>query len=1371
MKTSHSWERPALGALWLVLMLPLLSRAVIQAGIPSDIPSATATPEYGSSESIDTLWVADSFNHCGVRQPVGIPPGVLLRSISANDIGAEEDSIERDGVRYRRLGQVPVLTNRQVAILATRTASNAVIRCAVEPGQRQVLSLSAHAAAAEIVALDPESAEVVATGTGTIEWTGGNSPVVLFIGTPSPSTFEAKSIDVTETHAALRKMLETFPELPGVAVAAQDPGFLPVILAEGHASAETHQPLTGTESFHIASISKTFTAAAIFVLQQQGRLNITNAIAGYVPELNVPLAADITVEQLLQHRSGLPDANNTAWVDGQREKNLLQEFSVEEIVSVARHLYPDQVFEPGTDYLYSDTGYNILARIIENVSGTNYQAFVQAAVLDPLGLAHTFAPGNHQIAVPEPALHAYSFLDGVFTNTTQWNPSVEVGCGSLVSTLPDLLAAAAGLFRTTNVLSAASQALMMDPVSTAGLHTCGRGCNVMEGIGWGHDGAGWGVISCMRMDTDTGVCLSGAFNVQYDDERLYASFFQFLSSIALLKNALGYPAAAYGTRPPQLLPILPPTRQNREFRAQPIAFNFPTNWHMENLPAGLSCDPASGEITGRTTERGTHSITVTAQNAYGCITETLILAVQTDYAETITAVSNHIVTAMAEEGTVGVSIALVDHDDIVWAQGFGYADLEAGIPVDTSTVFRIGSVSKAFTTALALQYAERGLLDIASPFTTYTPAVTWKERFPSARAITVQDLMTHHSGLPGDLVRTGFLTNSARRGYLDVTADLAKTYPVFEPGTVQNYCNSAFVLLEGIIEAAATAEGDFRSFDQLATARLFDILHMDATSFYFDKPDIIQHLAIPYAGGQRMPPEYVELLGTGGLYSRPTDMARFMRTFFADTPNILRPETRARMTADQSTNAIFDIYKWPKSGLGWDTVTDPRLAYAGPAVWKNGGTVQYSAQFFFLPEKKLGVAIASSSPSSIPMTADVLTLQHALQERDGIPIPTNPVVWPTHLAAITQSELDALAGVYIGSANYDIIESHPGSLTYRSNVPDNALTINNLRLRDDGWFLSDDTPHFAIAFTNAHGRDLMLYRVHYGASDVATIRAERFDPVPIPPAWSNRLGRTWLARNTSPDDYFRLLGATATLQLACDDNILRVVSGGLNADRVIAPVSDTLAWVPGLVNRGDSAVQVIPLDGTEHLLYEGIIFGPEPAEIPATTGVTNAITTEHLAQWYEIQPAPPPSSVGTVSNIHYQVILAGAPTNFLLRVFEPDTVTLVAERMGNGILDLDSADTPLLLRIQPGSSGEQTGSYQMTFSIPLLIRELTLTPTHAELIWQGITEEMVTIETATDLTQENPFVPAAADLVFTNLLMRQWIDLDASNRFFRIRRP
>ena len=112
---------------------------------------------------------------------------------------------------------------------------------------------------------------------------------------------------------------------------------------------------------------------------------------------------------------------------------------------------------------------------------------------------------------------------------------------------------------------------------------------------------------------------------------------------------------------------------------------------------------------------------------------------------------------MKKNSVTGLSIALVDDQRIVWAEGFGYADQEKKIPATADTLYRVGSISKLFTDTAAMQLVEQGKLDIDQPLKKYIPNFSIKSRYPDTAEITPRQLMTHHSGLPRDRLK-GFMT-------------------------------------------------------------------------------------------------------------------------------------------------------------------------------------------------------------------------------------------------------------------------------------------------------------------------------------------------------------------------------------------------------------------------------------------------------------------------------------------------------------------------------------------------------------------------------------------------------------------------------------
>jgi CubicO group peptidase (beta-lactamase class C family) len=135
---------------------------------------------------------------------------------------------------------------------------------------------------------------------------------------------------------------------------------------------------------------------------------------------------------------------------------------------------------------------------------------------------------------------------------------------------------------------------------------------------------------------------------------------------------------------------------------------------------------------------------------------------------------------MRKTDTPGLSVALVDDQRVVWAQGYGYADQERKVAATARTIYRVGSISKLFTDVAALQLAEQGRLDLDKPLTTYLPEFAIKSRAEHPAPITLRQLMTHHAGLPRDVLK-GFQTDAPAP--IDaLLSDLRDEYAPYAPG-------------------------------------------------------------------------------------------------------------------------------------------------------------------------------------------------------------------------------------------------------------------------------------------------------------------------------------------------------------------------------------------------------------------------------------------------------------------------------------------------------------------------------------------------------------------------------------------------------------
>jgi CubicO group peptidase (beta-lactamase class C family) len=267
------------------------------------------------------------------------------------------------------------------------------------------------------------------------------------------------------------------PQHPGAALLVADGGEIVYQRGYGLADIETQQPIQSDTSFYLASLSKQFTAMAIMLLAEQGKLRYEDRLVTYFPQFP-QWAAGITVRYLLQHTSGMPEYFPlfTPHSDG----TPVREFT-HDITNISNHTVLDRVireaapdFPVGERYAYCNTGYVLLALIVNAVSGQSFGDFLKANVFDPLGMKHTLVytaarPIIHKLA------QGYIREEDHFE---RWDyPLLTAGDGGMFSTLDDL-------FRWDRALN--TERLVSKPTLaqafTSG--TTNDGTSIGYGFGW-----------------------------------------------------------------------------------------------------------------------------------------------------------------------------------------------------------------------------------------------------------------------------------------------------------------------------------------------------------------------------------------------------------------------------------------------------------------------------------------------------------------------------------------------------------------------------------------------------------------------------------------------------------------------------------------------------------------------------------------------------------------------------------------------------------------------------------------------------------------------------------------------------------------------
>lgn len=218
------------------------------------------------------------------------------------------------------------------------------------------------------------------------------------------------------------------PGRPGVALLVLKDGETLLERTSGLANVQSGEPVTSATNFRLASVSKQFTAVAILILVDSGDLNLDGSVVDYLPELG-PAAAAVTLQNLLQHSSGLPDYEKLIEPCATRQ---VRDWDVVSLVS--NH---GLRFTPGTRFRYSNTGYALLACIAERVAGIPYPELLREKIFKPLGMSGSVAFVEGVNEIPNRALGC-TVDGGRVVETDQSPTSAVLGDGGVYSSLNDL---------------------------------------------------------------------------------------------------------------------------------------------------------------------------------------------------------------------------------------------------------------------------------------------------------------------------------------------------------------------------------------------------------------------------------------------------------------------------------------------------------------------------------------------------------------------------------------------------------------------------------------------------------------------------------------------------------------------------------------------------------------------------------------------------------------------------------------------------------------------------------------------------------------------------------------------------------------------
>ncbi len=255
--------------------------------------------------------------------------------------------------------------------------------------------------------------------------------LVVLAGMHSWSVAQSARPSDENLAAAVNEILEkTYkPDEPGAAVIVVRDGKVVLRKGYGRANMELGVPVEPDMVFRIGSVTKQFTAVAILMLVEQGKLSLDDDITKFLPDYPTK-GQKITIEHLLTHTSGIKSYTSLPEWKAQWRKDV----PVGELIGIFKDKPMD--FAPGERYAYNNSAYVLLGAVIEKASGQTYEEFVEKNIFAPLGMKHSFYDNTEQIITRRVA--GYSKGKEGFINAAYLSMSQPQAAGSLVSTVDDL---------------------------------------------------------------------------------------------------------------------------------------------------------------------------------------------------------------------------------------------------------------------------------------------------------------------------------------------------------------------------------------------------------------------------------------------------------------------------------------------------------------------------------------------------------------------------------------------------------------------------------------------------------------------------------------------------------------------------------------------------------------------------------------------------------------------------------------------------------------------------------------------------------------------------------------------------------------------
>lgn len=382
----------------------------------------------------------------------------------------------------------------------------------------------------------------------------------------------------------------------------------------------------------------------------------------------------------------------------------------------------------------------------------------------------------------------------------------------------------------------------------------------------------------------------------------------------------------------------------------------------------------------------------------------------TDYSSVKEQLQQEIAAIMDEFNIPGLAIALIDRDQLVWAEGFGHTDISKSTAVQPVTIFSVQSISKTYTALAFLRAVDKGLIGLDDSLVKYLPGFSVKSRFGPEEIgkITFRHLLSHHAGFFHE-APVGNNFGIWHNSFADHIRSIEGTWLLYPVGQRWSYSNLGIDLAAYVLQ-----EITGKRFEDYVAEEVFAPLGMNSSTFDQQQALADNNRARGHANNREIAARIIPMIPSGGMYSNVLEMAQFVMAQLtgetASGDKLLSEGLHAEMLTPQFSGQV--------SQSGYCLGVEVSKDYGTELAFHGGGGYGYITFQGWLPKYQLGVVMLTNSHATssgvkgekLPYRALELMMQKKLGH---VPSGTYQPFQGHQEVSVPESQLQKLAGTYL----------------------------------------------------------------------------------------------------------------------------------------------------------------------------------------------------------------------------------------------------------------------------------------------------------------------------------------------------------------------